>query len=137
MSTLAGLFELADLAAGDADLCGEIIISLEHTRQAAAFCDFLELHARRIYACAITSECRAARELARHIQAKGVLETFTPRSIYLKGWSGLDTPERVRGALSLLEDAGWVRRMEFTSSPSGGRPSGEWLVNPRVMRHEK
>jgi putative DNA primase/helicase len=137
LPTLGGLFELADLAAGDGNLCGEVIISLEHTRQAAAFCEFLESHARRIYACVITPECRAARELARHILAKDVPEGFTPRNIYLKGWSGLDTPERVRRALSLLEGAGWVRRVECAPRPGGGRPSEEWLVNPKAVRHEK
>jgi len=88
-------------------------------------------------ACVISPECRAARELARHIQANDVPEVFAPRSVYLKGWSGLDTPERVRGALSLLEDAAWVRRAESSPSQSGGRPSEVWLVNPKVVRREK
>jgi Protein of unknown function (DUF3987)/Domain of unknown function (DUF3854) len=136
MPTLAGLFELADVAA-TGSLGPEILISLEHTRQAAAFCEYLDSHARRVYACVITPECRSARELARHIRAKDVPETFAPRNVYLKGWSGLDTPERVRGALSVLEDAGWVRRLESTPYRSGGRPSEEWLVNPKVARHEK
>ena len=136
MPTLAGLFELADLAAAG-NLSAESSVNLDHTRQAAAFCDFLASHARRVYASVITSECRAARELARHIKAKHVQEVFTPRSVYLKGWSGLDTPERVRSALSLLEDAAWVCRAESVACSSGGRPPEEWLVNPKVVRHEK
>lgn len=136
MPTLAGLFELADLAAAG-NLGAQALVNLDHTRQAAAFCDFLASHARRVYACVITPECRNARELARHVRSKDVSEVFSPRSVYLKGWSGLDTPERVRGALSLLEDAAWVRRVESTPYPSGGRPSEEWLVNPKVVRHEK
>jgi Protein of unknown function (DUF3987)/Domain of unknown function (DUF3854) len=136
MPSLAGLFELADVAAAGR-LGTEVLISLDHTRQAAAFCDYLGSHARRVYACVITPECRSARELARHIRVKDVPETFAPRNIYLKGWSGLDTPERVHGALSVLEDAGWVRRVGPTPYRSGGRPSEEWLVNPKVARHEK
>jgi Protein of unknown function (DUF3987) len=136
MPTLAGLFELADLTA-TGRLGTEILISLEHTRQAAAFCDFLRSHARRVYACVITPESRSARELARHIRGKDVPEAFTSRNIYLKGWSGLDTPERVHRAISLLDHAGWVRRIESTPYRNGGRPSEEWLVNPKVMRHEK
>ena len=137
MPTLAVLFELADRVSEAKELKGHFLITLNHAKQAAAFCEYLASHARRVYSSVISPECRAARELARHIQAKDVAENFTPRSIYLKGWSGLDTPERVRGALSLLEDAAWVRRTESTSSPSGGRPSENWLINPKVVHHEK
>lgn len=137
MPTLAGLFELADLAAADGDLSTEIRISLDHAQQAAALCDYLELHARRVYSCVISPEWRAARELARHIQASDLPELFPTRSVYIKGWGGLDTPERVRGALYLLEDAGWVRWAESPSSSIGGRPSEVWVVNPKVVRREK
>jgi Protein of unknown function (DUF3987)/Bifunctional DNA primase/polymerase, N-terminal len=135
MPTLAALFELADLAAAG-DLSREVLVSLDHTRQAAAFCDYLQSHARRVYASVINPERRAAHELARHIMHKDVPESFTPRNIYLKGWSGLDTSERVRAGLSLLEDAGWVRRKDFIPSPTGGRPSEDWIVNPRVYHHD-
>ncbi len=137
MPSLAGLFELADRVSEAKDLSGHFLIDLNHVKQAVAFCNYLKSHASRVYSCVITPECRAARELARHIQAKNVRESFTPRSIYLKGWSGLDTPERVRGALSLLEDAGWVRRKETPPSPAGGRPSEDWLLNPKVFHYEK
>jgi len=136
MPTLAGLFELADQAM-DRNLGAETQINLDHTRRAAAFCDFLASHARRVYACVTSPEWRAARELARHIVLGNVPETFTPRSVYCKGWSGLDGPERVRGAISVLEDAGWIRRDECSPHAGGGRPSEGWLINPKVGRHEK
>jgi putative DNA primase/helicase len=136
LPSLAGLFELADLAAAE-NLSAAALVSLNHTRQAAALCDFLGTHARRVYASVISHESRAARELARHIRIKDVSEAFALRSIYLKGWSGLDSAERVRGALSILEGAGWVRRVPSTPHPGGGRPSEEWLVSPKVVRHEK
>lgn len=136
MPTLAGLFELADLAA-NGDLKAETRISLDHTKQAAAFCEFLDSHARRVYACVTAPELREAGELARHVTAGDVPEVFNSRSIYLKGWSGLDTSERTHGALSVLQDAGWARRKEFAPALGGGRPSEEWLLNPKVVRHEK
>ena len=112
MPSLAGLFELADLA-NEGGVNSEALISLGHAQQAAALCDYLESHARRVYACVISPECKAARELARHIQNGDLAQAFATRSVYLKGWAGLDTAERVRGALYLLEDAGWLRRAEF------------------------
>jgi len=135
MPSLAGLFEFADIAAGGDELGGEVSISLEHTRQAAALCDYLEHHARRVYACVISPEIRAARELARHIQSGDLRSPFATRSVYLKGWSGIDTPERVREALALLEGAGWVRRAENLATSTGGRPSELWNVNPKVVSH--
>lgn len=135
MPTLAGLFELADRAATGEGLSKEIAISLEHTRQAAALCDYLEAHIRRVYACVISPETRSARELARHIKCADLPSRFTTRTAYLKGWTGLDTPERVRGALALLEEAGWVRHGELAQLPGGGRPSEIWVVSPRVIGH--
>lgn len=86
MPTLSGLFELADRAAANDTLQGEIAISLTHAKQAAAFCDFLEAHAKRVYGCVVSSETRAARELARHIQAGDLPSPFSTRMTYLKGW---------------------------------------------------
>jgi putative DNA primase/helicase len=131
MPTLAGLFEVADQAAA-ATLSGENLISLDHTKNAAALCDFLEAHARRVYSCVVSPEIRSARELARHIQAGNLPSPFTTRSAYLKGWAALDTPERIRGALHLLESAGWVRLLEPSSTANGGRPSEAWLINDKV-----
>ena len=110
MPSLALLFELADRAAADEEIGLGMTVSLDHAKQAAVFCEYLESHARRVYACIISPETRAARDLARHIRIHNLPEVFKTREVYLKGWSGLDSPERVRGALTLLEDAGWVRR---------------------------
>jgi len=135
MPSLALLFELADLAATGAMIGEGVTVSQDHAKQAAVFCEYLESHARRVYACIISPETRAARDLAHHIRGHDLPEEFRTREVYLKGWSLLDTPERVRGALTLLEDAGWVRRAEPPASPSGGRPSEDWIVNPKVIRH--
>jgi Protein of unknown function (DUF3987) len=132
MPALAGLFELADRAA-EGLVDSPVLISLDHACQASAFCDeYLEAHARRLYSCVTAPQLRAARELARHIIRGGVPSTFTTREVYLKGWSGLSTPEDVRDALELLEEANWVHRLALPSSPTGGRPAERWEVNPKV-----
>lgn len=134
MPSLAGLVELADRAASGEVLTHEVTISLEHAKQAAALCDYLETHAKRVYGSVISAETRSARELARHIRAGDLPSSFTTRAVYLKGWTGLDTPERVRPALGLLEEAGWVCRAETPSSSVGGRPSEVWIPNPKIGR---
>jgi hypothetical protein len=111
-----------------------VTVGLDHAKQATVFCEYLESHARRVYACIISAETRAARELADHIRARDLSAEFKTRDVYLKGWSTLDIPERARGALTILQDAGWVRRAEYSGSPTGGRPSEIWIVNPKVIR---
>ena len=131
MPALAVLFELADAAArgGDADT-----VSLRHTQQAAAWCEYLESHARRVYSCIVTPQLRAARELADKIKHRkvGADRFFSCRDVYLKGWSGLDSPEAVKQAAEVLQDAGWVRDLSTESGPFGGRPSNRYEVNPGV-----
>jgi putative DNA primase/helicase len=83
----------------------------------------------------ISPECHAARELARHIQSGDLQQIFRTRDVYLKGWHGLDTPERARAALAILEDAGWLRDVETRLFPRGGRPSEMWRLNPKVKQH--
>jgi hypothetical protein len=134
MPSLALLFELANLAASGATIGTAVTVGLDHAKQATVFCEYLESHARRVYACIISAETRAARELADRIRARDLPAEFKTRDVYLKGWSTLDTPERARGALTILQDAGWVRRAEYSVSPAGGRPSEIWIVNPQVIR---
>jgi putative DNA primase/helicase len=136
MPTVAGIFSLVDSAARPEALSGNLLIGLEHARQAAALCEYLEAHARRIYACVASPELWAARELGRHIQADDLPDVFTTRAVYQHGWAGLDGPERTRCALAQLEEANWVRQLENLSTGKG-RPSQEWQINPKVVRHVK
>jgi putative DNA primase/helicase len=136
MPALALLFELADRVAAGAELlkCSDLLVSLEHAKQAAAFCDYLESHARRIYSCVTTPQMRAAQELAEKIKTRkvGADGFFSCRDVYLKGWSGLDSPEAVRLAIQVLEDACWIRQLSADVGPTGGRPSLRYQVNPKV-----
>jgi putative DNA primase/helicase len=140
MPALALLFELADSATtGFAGFEGgspgeRREISLAQAQRAAAWCEYLESHARRVYSCVVTPQLRAARELAEKIRARklGADGSFSCREVYLKGWSGLDSPDAVKLAAEVLEDAGWVRNLAGESGPLGGRPSQRYEVNPRV-----
>lgn len=131
MPSLAGLYELADRAAVGYQLDGDLVVSLDHARQAAALCEYLESHARRVYSCVVSPEMHAAHELARHVRAGDLAATFSTRDVYQRGWSGLDTPGRARAALDILEGSGWLRRRKEELS-GGGRPSEVWDINPRL-----
>jgi hypothetical protein len=132
MPVLAALFEVADWAA---DLGGGEEISLDHARQSADYCEYLESHARRVYSCVVSPEMRAARELARHISAGEFgKESLTVRTAYRHHWSGLSTPSEVRAAAEILEDAGWLRPM--STEESVGRPAEAYCINPKVVKND-
>ena len=128
MPSLALLFELAD--------GGVENVSLEHARQSAAFCDYLESHAQRIYSMIISPERQAAAELGSHLAAgwKRTEGMFTVRDVYQNDWRALATPDAVHRALEIVEDAGWVRLARRENKTTGGRPSELYAVNPRVWR---
>jgi hypothetical protein len=138
MPSLALLFELADWAA---ERGGGESVSLDHTIQAAEFCEYLESHAYRLYSCIISPEVKAAGELAEKIKHKEVgkvdeksrLVVLSAREIYQKQWSGLDTPDRACAALDILQDAGWLRQDRRQSGAHGGRPATRYLVNPTIF----
>jgi putative DNA primase/helicase len=144
MPSLSLLFELADRAAEGSEgfegaAPGEsqnFWVSLEHAQQAGAWCEYLESHARRVYSCVTTAQMRAARELAEKIKRKkvGAIGSFSCREVYLKGWSGLDSPEAVRLAAEVLQDAGWIRDLTCAPGPFGGRPANRYAVNPGIWR---
>ena len=140
MPALALLFELAERAGRSSEgSVGaprgiDLKIRLDQARRAAAWCEYLESHARRVYSCVVTPQLRAARELAEKIRLRkvGADGFFSCREVYLKGWSGLDSPDAVKLAAEVLEDAGWVRSLAGESGPLGGRPSNRYEINPRV-----
>ncbi len=130
MPSLALLFHLSETAgSGNAGT-----VSLASANRAAAWCEYLESHARRVYSCIVTPQLRAARELADKIKRRkvGADGFFSCRDVYLKGWSGLDSPEAVKRAAEVLQDAAWVRDLSAGSGPLGGRPSNRYEVNPMV-----
>jgi hypothetical protein len=126
MPSLSLLFELAE--AGEVEIATDV--SLAHTQQGAAWCDYLEGHARRIYGCMTAPELHAARELADKLARGKLSPEFSTRDVYLRGWSGLATPDEARTALRVLEDASWVRPAIVEERE--GRPCERWRVNPRV-----
>jgi putative DNA primase/helicase len=142
MPSLALLFHLADQASSvgfdgsDFVISQKICVELEYARKAASWCEYLESHARRVYSCVITPQLRAARDLADKIKQRkiGATGLFSCREVYLKGWSGLDTPERAEHAAEILQDADWLRDVSTEPGPAGGRRSVRYEINPGVWQ---
>jgi ABC-type nitrate/sulfonate/bicarbonate transport system substrate-binding protein len=106
------------------------IIVITLTIQAAAWCDYLEEHARRIYGIVTSPEQEAAATLAERI--KKLPNPFAAKDVYRRHWSGLPDTATVEAACRLLEDEDWLfmERGKFT----GGRPTAaRYWVNPAVL----
>jgi putative DNA primase/helicase len=96
--------------------------------RALAWCEYLESHARRIYAPALAPDLFAALELDRRLLS--LPDPFTARDVYRNCWRGLDRDGTER-ALSVLEEFNRVRG-ERTDTTQGGRPSVLYRVNPAL-----
>ena len=95
--------------------------------RALAWGDYLRTHANRLYAAALLAKIKAGK-LA---DKDGVmLDSFTPRQVAIKHWTGLDTPDAVRKAADVLADFDWLRREVVAGGATGGRSSDRYTVNP-------
>lgn len=97
--------------------------------RAIAWAEYLETHARRIYAPAIRPDVDAARALAHRITAGALTASFSLRDVYNKGWSGLSTRDEVKAAVEVLIDHDWLRGVE---EQTFGRTRTVYRINPLV-----
>lgn len=143
MPTLALLFFLIDWAAVErvtpqvvvdhaTQTPAEIVtprVGLEHATRAAAWCDYLESHAAKVYA--LEGPENAAQKLADRILEGRVTDGMSFRDIYRHHWGGLDTPEKLRAAIEVLDRAGWVKEQEVAPG-APGRPSPVLRINHKL-----
>ena len=106
----------------------------ESLLRALAWSEYLESHARRIYAFVAKSDLATARELHRHIVNGDLGYVFTARDVYRRHWTLLDKT-RAEAAIEYLTDLGHIR--EQKSEQATGRPRVEYEVNPLLRSSEK
>lgn len=122
--SLSLIFHLAEGNIGD--------ISAESALRAAAYCEYLEGHARRIYGLVEAGKVTAAQTLGRRLAEGKIQGGFTARDVRRKRWSGLGTAAQVEAALDILEDFGWLQGYE-TEGGTGGRPTVHYFINPQIF----
>ena len=128
MPSLALQFHLVDIADG----MSSGPVSLSAAQMAAAWCEYLESHARRIYGLAEDITARAAGILADRIQAGKLENYFTAREVQRKGWELLSENEVVKGALQDLVEANWLREKILSATSKGGPIKVEYEINPII-----
>ena len=134
--SLALLIHLAELPQGGA-------VSLSVLQKALRWAEYLEAHARRIYATTLSSETTAVHALVKKIRegdldlvfdnyrrASGTEHTaFTARDVYKNHWKDLDRESAVK-ALDWLVKANWLWKQTIQTK---GRPTTFYFVNPEVL----
>ncbi|MEN8237265.1 MAG: YfjI family protein [Pseudomonadota bacterium] len=126
MPSLALIFHLIDVAAGKPQKA----ISESNAKLAAAWCGYLEYHARRIYESSQDVCYQAARKLAKKIQAGEFENSFDLRQVYRKNWSLLKSKEEAQMACDILLEQGWLKVSE---DPTNKRTKIYW-TNPKIAK---
>ncbi len=133
-ASLALIFEAVDFV-DEVSEGGEVSegreVSKVSAMRAAAWCEYLEGHALRVYSPLMDTPERRAEMLLHKILTKEIRPGAKVRDIYRKQWSGLTTHESVVEALQILSEHGWVRVSKV--NPVGrGRPTEVLQVHPEL-----
>ncbi len=127
MPSLALIFHLIDIASGKPPAS----ISEHAAKLAVQWCNYLEAHARRIYAMSESLEHEAAVRLSKKIKAGKLSNPFTIKTIYDKGWHGLKEKTEVQVACDVLVDENWLMMIRKPATGNRGRPPApEFHINP-------
>ena len=129
MPSLALLFHLIEIVGGPTS--NHVGIPASAARLAAAWTEYLEAHARKVYRRELTGDIEGARLLAAKIEAGDVRDGQSVRDLYRPHWGGLKTPDAVWPALEILEGLGWLRVGEVKT---GGRPTYTINLHPELKR---
>ncbi len=126
---LALILHLADCAATDR----RGPVTKEAALRAAAWCDYLEAHARRCYGLLMDDGLRAAQALADKVRKGKLVDGFTARDVRRNQWRSLKSDEAVQAALDWLEDEDWLRGgSSGGTGPGSGRRTVRYSINPAI-----
>jgi hypothetical protein len=103
--------------------------------RAAAWCEYLTGHARRIYGLVEAAKVTTARMVSRRLAEGKLSDGFTVRDLVRKQWSGVITTLQAETALAILEENGHVQSQDGISTL--GRPTIRYYINPQIKGVEK
>lgn len=105
-------------------------INVEVAMRAAAWCSYLEGHARRVYAMVEVAKVTTAKMLSRRLLDRKLDDGFTARDVVRKGWGGIATTAQAEAALQVLEANGWITSIDAAGET--GRPTTRYYINPMI-----
>ena len=105
-------------------------VSLEAAWLAIQWTEFLEAHARKVYAEELAGGLAPALALAAKLRAGKVTDGVAVRSIAERDWTGLRSSGSVFAGAEILEGLGWLRVEDTGTGDKGGRPSTVLRLHP-------
>lgn len=108
---------------------GKGAITEKSLLRAIAYSDYLESHARRIYASATRPDIDAAKAILSKLKKARLSSPFTSRDVYRNNWTGLDSQQKAQSAIDLLTEYNHLTVEEVTT---GGRPTAYYHWNNEV-----
>ena len=103
--------------------------------RAAAWCEYLSGHARRIYGLVEAAKVTTAHMVSRRLAEGKLDDGFTVRDMVRKQWSGVTTTMQAETALAILEENGHVQSQDGINTL--GRPTVRYYVNPQIKKVAK
>jgi phage/plasmid primase-like uncharacterized protein len=101
--------------------------------RSAAWCEFLEAHARRCYGLLKDNGLRAAQALAAKLVRGALEDGFTLRDVRRNQWRKLTADGAIQAALDWLEDEDWLRgKSSGGAGPGTGRRTVRYRINPAI-----
>ncbi len=107
-------------------------VKVDSALRAAAWCEYLAAHARRVYGLVEAAKVNTARMVARRIAEGKLPDGFTVRDVMRKQWTGVTTGVHAEAALAVLEDHGVIASADAENYT--GRPTTRHYINPSVWR---
>ncbi|MGZ8928862.1 MAG: DUF3987 domain-containing protein [Methylobacter sp.] len=125
--SLAVLIHLVD------DENHSLTVGVDAVKRAIAWSEYLKSHTERVYSSALDPIDANAKAILTKIESGKLSDGFSAGDILRGGWTGLDSLNNVKTALTRLIDYGWLK--QITSSPSalGGRPSIRYQIHPKIL----
>ncbi len=131
LPALALIFHLIEGAGGSP----QGLVSAQIVWRAAAWCEYLEAHARRCYGLLRDDGLRSAEALAKKLERGELNEGFTLREVRRNQWRSLTTDDAVAAAAEWLEDAGWIiGELSGGAGPGSGRRTTRYRIHPALPR---
>jgi hypothetical protein len=113
-------------------------VSKDAALRAAAWCEFLEAHARRCYGLLKDDGLRAAQALVAKLERGALEDGFTLRDVRRNQWRNLTADESIQAALDWLEDEDWLRpESSGGTGPGSGRRTVRYRINPAIKAQRK
>lgn len=129
-ASLSLIFHCIELA-NDDEFDGDV--SAYAANMAITWCDYLETHARRVYAQSDSlDKNKSVIKLSEMIKAKYVISPFNAKDIYGRHRKGLSNAELVDAACEVLVEKNWLKKLE-PKKGNGRPPLTKYIINPVLL----